>query len=82
MCISSSFNKLTLISSFYLILLFKEKSLKKIVGGGVLERSGVKEKLHPTELKRQGRLYSNLLQSGRETEPNSTQTEGGRACKC
>ena len=35
----------------------------------LLERCGVKEKLHPTEFNRQRRLYARLLQEGREMDP-------------
>lgn len=38
-------------------------------------------KIVPDMLNRQGRLYSRLLQQGKEIEPNSIETKSGRVFK-
>lgn len=46
-----------------------------------LQHGYVKEKLHQTELSRQGRLYCRLLQKERNTEFIPTKTKGKRGFK-
>ena len=41
----------------------------------------LKKKMYWSELNRQGRFYPRLLQPGRETELNSTETTGRRVLK-